>query len=73
MTNKAYEQIRATKPARCEDSSLDDPDNESIEDLSDRDASENEFTSSRAGGDALKELYDVVAPISHFINKGQNY
>ena len=68
MTNKAYEQIRATKPARCEDRSLDDPDNESIEDLSDRDANENEFTSSRAGGDALKELYDVViAPISHLI------
>ena len=68
MTNKAYEQIRSTKPARCEDRSLDDPDNESIEDLSDRDANENEFTSSQAGGDALKELYDVViAPISHLI------
>ena len=68
MTNKAYEQIRATKPARCEDRSLDDPDNESIEDLSDRGGNENEFTSSRAGGDALKELYDVViAPISHLI------
>ena len=68
MTNKAYEQIRATKPARCEDRSLDDPDNESIEDLPDRGASEKEFTSSQSGGDALKELYDVViAPISHLI------
>ena len=65
MTDKAFEQIRATKPARCEDRSLDYPDNESIEDLSDRDANEKEFTSSQAGGDALKELYDVViAPIS---------
>ncbi|CAH3020182.1 unnamed protein product [Porites evermanni] len=68
MTNKAYEQIRATKPARCEDRSLDDPDNESIEDSSNRDANEKEFTSSQAGGDALKELYNVViAPISHLI------
>ena len=65
MTDKAFEQIRATKPARCEDRSLDYPDNASIEDLSDRDANEKEFTSSQAGGDALKELYDVViAPIS---------
>ena len=68
MTDKAYEQIRANKPARCEDRSLDDPDNEPIEDLSDRDASEKEFTSSQAGVDALKELYDVmIAPISHLI------
>ena len=68
MTDKAYEQIRATKPARCEDRSLDDPDNEPIEDLSDRGRDENKFTSSQAGGDALRELYDVViAPISHLI------
>ena len=68
MANKAYEQIRATKPARCEDRSLDDPDNESIEDLSDRYAKKKEYKSSQAGGDALKELYDVViAPISHLI------
>ena len=68
MTDKAYEQIRASKPARCEDRSLDDPDNESIEDLSDRYAKKKEYKSSQAGGDALKELYDVViAPISHLI------
>ena len=68
MTDKAYEQIGATKPARCEDRSLDDPDNESIEDLSDRYAKKKEYKSSQAGGDALKELYDVViAPISHLI------
>ena len=67
-TKKAYEQIRATKPARCEDRSLNDPDHEPIEDLSDRDANEKEFTSSQARGDALKELYDVViAPMSHLI------
>ena len=68
MTDKAYEQICATKPARCEDRSLNDTDNEPIEDLSDRGANEKEFTSLQAGGDALKELYDVVvAPISHLI------
>ena len=68
MTDKAYEQISATKPARCEDRSLDDPDNESIEDLPDRYAKQKEFKSSQAGVDALKELYDVViAPISHLI------
>ena len=68
MTNKAYEQIRATKPARCEDRSLDDPDNERIEDLSDMGDNEKEFTSSQDTVDALRELYDVVIPpISHLI------
>ena len=72
MTVKAYQQIRATKPARCEDRSLDDPDNEPIEDLSDRGANEKEVLSSQTGGDALKELYDVViAPISHLIVKDE--
>ena len=68
MTDKAYKQIRAPKPARCEDRSLDDSEDETIEDLSDRSTNEKEFTSSQAGGDALRELYDVViAPISHLI------
>ena len=68
MTDKAYEQICATEPARCEDRSLDDPDNEPIKDLSDRGTNGKECTSSKAGGNALKELYDVViAPISHLI------
>ena len=68
MTDKAYEQIRATEPARCEDRSLDDLDNKPIDDLCDRGANDNEFTSSQAGVDALRELYDVViAPISHLI------
>ena len=68
MTDKAYEQIRATKPARCEDRSLDDLDNKPIDDLCDRGANDNEFTSSQAGVDALRELYDVmIAPISHLI------
>ena len=68
ITDKAYEQIHATKPAKCEDRSLDDPDNEPIEDLSDRSTDEKEFTSSQPGGDALSELYDVtIAPISHLI------
>ncbi|CAH3109007.1 unnamed protein product, partial [Porites lobata] len=63
MTDKAYEQIRATKPARCEDRSLDDPDNESIEDLSDRYAKKKNINRHKLG-----ELYDVViAPISHLI------
>ena len=68
MTKKAYEQIRATKPARCEDRSLDDPDNEPIDDLCDRGANDNEFTSSQAGVDALRELHDVmISPISLLI------
>ena len=66
MTKKAYEQIRATKLARCEDRSLDDPEDETIGDLSDRGTDEEEFTSSQAGVDTLRELYDVmIAPISH--------
>ena len=83
MNDKAYEQIRATKskayeqigvlklatkPAKCEDRSLDDAEDETIEDLSDRGTDEKEFTSSQAGGDTLRELYDVmIAPISHMI------
>ena len=69
---KAYEQIGvlklATKPAKCEDRSLDDAEDETVEDLSDRGTDEKEFTSSQAGGDTLRELYDVmIAPISHLI------
>ena len=83
MTDKAYEQIRATKPkankqigvlklatkpTKCEDRSLDDPEDETVGDLSGRSTDEKEFTPSQAGGDALRELYDVmIAPMSHLI------
>ena len=69
LTNKVYKQIRVVQlNAGCEDRSLDDPDDETVEDLSDRGANEKEFTSSQAEADALRELYDVViAPISHLI------
>ena len=68
MTDKTFEQIRATEPAKCEDRSLDDPDDETVEDLSDRGKDEKEFISSLAGNDSLRELYDVmIAPISHLI------
>ena len=36
MTDKTFEQVRATEPARCEDRSLDDPDDKTVEDVSDR-------------------------------------
>ena len=71
MTDKAYEQILATNPTakeEIEDRSLDDPENERNEDLSNSGTDEKEFTSSQAESDALRELYDVViAPISHLI------
>ena len=68
MTDKTFEQIRTTEPAKCEDRSLDDPDDETVEDLSDRGKDEKEFISSLAGNDSLRELYDVmIAPISHLI------
>ena len=68
MTDKTFEQIRATEPAKCEDRSLDDPDDETVEDLSDRGKDEKEFISSPAGNDTLRELYDVmIAPIAHLI------
>ena len=73
LTNKVYKQIvpkqiGVLELARCEDRSLDDPDDETVEDLSDRGANDKEFTLSQAGVDALRELYDVViAPISHLI------
>ena len=66
MTHKAYKQIRPPETARCEDRSLDDPEDETVQDSSDRATDEKEATSSQAGGDALRELYDVtIAPISH--------
>ena len=73
MTNKMYrqivpKQIGVLELARCEDRSLDDPDDETLEDLSDRGANDKEFTWSQDGVGALRELYDVViAPISHLI------
>ena len=74
LTNKMYKQIVPKQigvlqlNAGCEDRSLDDPDDETVEDLSDRGTNDKEFTSSQAEGDALRELYDVViAPISHLI------
>ena len=67
-TDKAYEQILTTKPARCEDRSLDDRGGETNEDLSGRGTDEKELTPSQAEGNALRELYDVmIAPISHLI------
>ena len=72
MTDRAYKQIRASKPAKCEDRSLDDTGGETNEDLSDRGRDEKEFTPSEAEADALRELYDVViAPISHLIKDEQ--
>ena len=74
LTNKMYKQIVPKQigvlqlNAGCEDRSLDDPDDETVEELSDRGTNDKEFTSSQAEGDALRELYDVViAPISHLI------
>ena len=68
MTDKAYKQILDTKPARCEDRSLDDPEDETVVELSDRGRDEKELTSLQGDEDPLKELYDVViAPISHLI------
>ena len=68
MTDKAYNQILDTKPARCEDRSLDDPEDETVEELSDRGRDKKELTSLQGDEDPLKELYDVViAPISHLI------
>ena len=73
LTNKVYKQIvpkqiGVLELARCEDRSLDDPDDETVEDLSDRGANDKEFTWSQDGVGALRELYDVViAPISHLI------
>ena len=68
ITDKTFEQVRATEPARCEDRSLDDPDDKTVEDVSDRGKDEKEFTSSLAENDTLRELYDVmIAPIAHLI------
>ena len=75
MTKKMYKQvvpkqIGVLELARCEDHSLDDSDDETVEDLSDWGANDKEFTWSQDGVGALRESYDVViviAPISHLI------
>ena len=75
MTKKMYKQvvpkqIGVLELARCEDRSLDDSDDETVEDLSDWGANDKEFTWSQDGVGALRESYDVVimiAPISHLI------
>ena len=75
MTNKMYKQvvpkqIGVLELARCEDRSLDDSDDETVEDLSDWGANDKEFTWSQDGVGSLRESYDVVimiAPISHLI------
>ena len=75
MTKKMYKQvvpkqIDVLELARCEDRSLDDSDDETVEDLSDWGANDKEFTWSQDGVGALRESYDVVimiAPISHLI------
>ena len=63
-------QIGVLELARCEDRSLDDPDDETVEDLFDWGANDKEFTWSQDGVGALRESYDVViviVPISHLI------
>ena len=75
MTNKTYKQvvpkqIGVLELARCKDRSLDDPDDETVEDLSHWGANDKEFTWSQDGVGALRESYYVVimiAPISHLI------
>ena len=75
MTNKTYKQvvpkqIGVLELARCKDRSLDDPDDETVEDLSHWGANDKEFTWSQGGVGALRESYYVVimiAPISHLI------
>ena len=68
MTDKAYKQIGVHELALCEDRSFDDPEDGTIEDLFERGTDEKEFTSSQPGGDALRELYNVmIPPISHLI------
>ena len=75
MTNKMYKQvvpkqIGVLELARCKDRSLDDPDDETVEDLSHWGANDKEFTWSQGGVGALRESYYVVimiAPISHLI------
>ena len=68
MTDKAYKQIGVHELALCEDRSLDDQEDGTIEDLFERGTDEKEFTSSQAGGDALREWYNVMIPsISHLI------
>ena len=68
MTDRAYEQIGVTKRARCEDRSLDDPEDEAVDELTDTGRDEKQSTSLQGNEDPLKELYDIfIAPISHLI------
>ena len=72
LKDKAHEEIFATKPASCEDCSVDDQDDETIQELSDRGTDEKQLTSSEDKCNTLKALYDVViAPISHLIENDE--
>ena len=69
LNDKAYKQIGVEIGVKCEDRTLDNPEDEAIEKLSD--GNTDDKLSLQSEGDALKELfYAVIAPISHLI-KGE--
>ena len=66
LNDKAYKQIGVEIGVKCEDRTLDNPEDEAIEKLSDGDTDDK--LSLQSESDALKELFDaVIAPISHLI------
>ena len=66
LNDKAYKQIGVEIGVKCEDRTLDNPEDEAIEKLSDGDTDDK--LSLQSEGDALKELFGaVIAPISHLI------
>ena len=68
LINQTYKQIGVKGRGRSDNRSPDEPEDEEIDDLSDRGTESSASSSQQDEGGALKTLYEVViAPISHLI------
>ena len=68
LINQTYKQIGVKGRGRSDNRSPDEPEDEEIDDLSDRGTEASASSSQQDKGGALKTLYEVViAPISHLI------
>ena len=68
LINQTYKQIGVKGRGRSDNRSPDEPEDEEIDDLSDRGTEASASSSQQDEGGALKTLYEVViAPISHLI------
>ena len=68
LIDRTYKQIGVKRRGRSDNRSPDEPEDEEIDDLSDRSTEASASSSQQDKGGALKTLYEVgIAPISHLI------